>query len=152
MFLAQAAFSLREKDETALAVSSALETTPHTASLSCAGERPWRDLGVAGPMRSAPRRRHSEKDVSRKGRAHEADDHDAHINHHRGGPYTMNASASVTIMPVHVADLLAELHGLFDRQLRTEVDVIVRHQKVRLGDGSGGQKICGQGQRGSCDE
>ena len=38
--------------------------------------------------------------------------------------------------------VFAELHGLFDRQLRTEVDVIVRHQKVRLGDGSGGKKMC----------
>lgn len=34
--------------------------------------------------------------------------HDSHINHHRGGRYTMNASASITITPVRVADLLAE--------------------------------------------
>jgi hypothetical protein len=48
--------------------------------------------------------------------------------------------------------VVAEFHGLFDRQLRTEVDVIVRHQRVRLGDASGGKKMCWQGQRGSCDE
>ena len=29
-------------------------------------------------------------------------------NHHRGGRYTMNAPASITITPVRVADLLAE--------------------------------------------
>ena len=34
--------------------------------------------------------------------------HDSRINHHRGGRYTMNASASFTITPVRVADLLAE--------------------------------------------
>ncbi len=34
--------------------------------------------------------------------------HDSHINHHRGGRYTMNAPASITITPVRVADLLAE--------------------------------------------
>ena len=33
--------------------------------------------------------------------------HDSHINHHRGGRYTMNAPASITITPVRVADLLA---------------------------------------------
>jgi len=48
--------------------------------------------------------------------------------------------------------VFAEFHGLFDRQLRTEVDVIMRHQKVRLGDGSGRKKMYWQGQRGSCDE
>src|SRR4029450_9443347 len=34
--------------------------------------------------------------------------HVSHINHHRGGGYTMNAPASITITPVRVADLLAE--------------------------------------------
>jgi N-acyl homoserine lactone hydrolase len=34
--------------------------------------------------------------------------HDAPINHHHGGWYTMNAPAPITITPVHVADLLAE--------------------------------------------
>ena len=34
--------------------------------------------------------------------------HDSHINHQRGGRYTMNAPASITITPVRVADLLAE--------------------------------------------
>jgi N-acyl homoserine lactone hydrolase len=34
--------------------------------------------------------------------------HVSHINHHRGGRYTMNPPASITITPVHVADLLAE--------------------------------------------
>src|SRR5215217_2680253 len=33
--------------------------------------------------------------------------HDSH-NRHRGGRYTMNAPASITITPVRVADLLAE--------------------------------------------
>ena len=47
--------------------------------------------------------------------------------------------------------VFAELHGLFDRQLRTEVDLIVRHQKVRHGDGSGSKKMWWPGQRGSCD-
>src|SRR4029434_9057299 len=31
--------------------------------------------------------------------------HDSHISHHREGRYTMNASASITITPVRVADL-----------------------------------------------
>src|SRR6186997_1618600 len=35
-------------------------------------------------------------------------DDDSHINHYRGGPYTMNAPASIAISPVLVADLLAE--------------------------------------------
>src|SRR5215208_3087119 len=34
--------------------------------------------------------------------------HDSHIYHHRGGRYTMNAPASITVTPVRVADLLAE--------------------------------------------
>ncbi len=34
--------------------------------------------------------------------------HDPHINHYRGGRYTMNAPASIAITPVCVADLLAE--------------------------------------------
>src|SRR5512134_1421990 len=34
--------------------------------------------------------------------------HVSHINHHRGGRYTMNAPASITITPVFAADLLAE--------------------------------------------
>jgi Metallo-beta-lactamase superfamily len=34
--------------------------------------------------------------------------HVSHINYHRGGRYTMNAPASITITPVRVADLLAE--------------------------------------------
>ena len=35
-------------------------------------------------------------------------DDDSHINHYRGGPYTMNAPASITVTPVRVADLHVE--------------------------------------------
>src|SRR6266508_505978 len=42
------------------------------------------------------------------GRRGKGGHHVSHIKHHRGGRYTMNAPASITITPVCVADLLAE--------------------------------------------
>ena len=58
--------------------------------------------GAARPAREAVRPA-ARQPVTGKGGYH-----DSHINHHRGGRYTMNGPASITITPVRVADLLAE--------------------------------------------
>src|SRR6266545_4487894 len=58
--------------------------------------------GAARPAREAVRPAARQPVTGKEGH------HDSHFNHHRGGRYTMNAPASITITPVRVADLLAE--------------------------------------------
>jgi hypothetical protein len=53
--------------------------------------------------------------------------HDSHINHHRGGGYTVNALASITVTAVFVADL----HVEGERMLRARAPAVATPHRLR---------------------